>query len=318
MEEAQRFLRYLKILFIPTEGNDYRPRILERRALAGLLFVALAVEGLMAGHILAQVSVKDFLAAVFPASIEAFTNDERAALFLPVLSENTVLMEAAQKKAEDMATQGYFSHESPDGRVPWDFMRATGYEYAHAGENLAVHFYDSADVVSAWMASPTHRSNILKPVYTDIGIGIARGVYEGKETTFVVQFFGTPKKTTPSFFPQLDSHESIEEEGTSVPQVAGESISVPPVSLLSRVFGSPRAVTLGILSSLAVLVGASIFLAFAIKIQIQPVDMLAKGAFVLFVLLGLGALNGYMFASDLNVGESAAATIRAIEPTPHF
>jgi hypothetical protein len=42
------------------------------------------------------------------------------------------------------------------------------------------------------MNSPTHRANIVNPNYTEIGVGTARGTYEGFATVFVVQLFGTP------------------------------------------------------------------------------------------------------------------------------
>ena len=64
--------------------------------------------------------------------------------------------------------------------------------FAKAGENLAVNFYESHDVVDAWMRSPSHRENILNKDFTEIGIGTARGVYQNKEAIFVVQMFGTP------------------------------------------------------------------------------------------------------------------------------
>jgi len=41
------------------------------------------------------------------------------------------------------------------------------------------------------MKSPTHRANILKPEYTDIGLAVKNGVLNGEETTLVVQEFGS-------------------------------------------------------------------------------------------------------------------------------
>jgi hypothetical protein len=56
-------------------------------------------------------------------------------------------------------------------------------------------FDDSEDVEKAWMNSPTHKANILNNRYTEIGISTAIGTYKGEKTTFVVQMFGTPKKS---------------------------------------------------------------------------------------------------------------------------
>ena len=58
----------------------------------------------------------------------------------------------------------------------------------------------------AWMASPTHRANIMNNKYTDIGIGIVRGVIDSHETTVVVQIFGSGNKN-------ISSEEKMEESG---------------------------------------------------------------------------------------------------------
>ena len=103
-----------------------------------------------------------------------------------------MLARGAQLKADDMASKGYFSHTGPDGSAPWKWFQAAGYRYEYAGENLAVNFNESEDVVDAWLKSPTHRANIMKANFTEVGIGVATGTYKGKEATFVVQFFGKP------------------------------------------------------------------------------------------------------------------------------
>ncbi|HWU24727.1 MAG TPA: hypothetical protein VN086_03165 [Candidatus Paceibacterota bacterium] len=41
------------------------------------------------------------------------------------------------------------------------------------------------------MNSPTHHANIVKPQYTRVGYAVAQGVYDGRQTTFVVQEFAT-------------------------------------------------------------------------------------------------------------------------------
>jgi hypothetical protein len=308
----------LKHLFIPVLGNDYRPRLLRRQALTVIVLAVVLVEGLMVVQIVANTYSDTFFAAVLPASIEAFTNDERAALSLSPLSENQILQRAAQRKAEDMASKGYFSHQSPDGRAPWDFMKAAGYNYRHAGENLAIHFYDSADVVSAWMASPTHRANIVKPVYTEIGIGIATGLYEGKQTTFVVQFFGSPKTAAAASQPAVEATLPVPSPAPSVSQaaVAGDSVTAAPASLVARIMGSPRSTAVWVLSSFAALLLVGMLLTFVIKIQVQPLDLLANGTLAVAFIAGLLILNDQFFTSSLKLTQQAAATVQAIEPVP--
>jgi uncharacterized protein YkwD len=102
------------------------------------------------------------------------------------------LNRAAEAKAQDILTNQYFDHYSPSGRSPWDFIRGAGYDYHRAGENLAVGFNSLDDVEKAWLDSPTHAANIFNVNYQDIGIGMARGLLDGKEVVVITQMFGTP------------------------------------------------------------------------------------------------------------------------------
>jgi hypothetical protein len=72
---------------------------------------------------------------------------------------------------------------------------------------------DSEDVVAAWLASPKHRENIMNTRYEEIGIGTARGMYQGKDTVFIVQLFGAPRAV-----PQAPQVAAAMEE-PAVPQV---------------------------------------------------------------------------------------------------
>jgi hypothetical protein len=76
--------------------------------------------------------------------------------------------------------------------MPWNWIRETGYDYSYAGENLAVHFIEAEDVQAGWLASPSHRANIVNTHYLETGIGIASGQFEGSPSIMVVQLFGTP------------------------------------------------------------------------------------------------------------------------------
>ncbi len=132
------------------------------------------------------------VAAVVSSVLIDLANGDRAANSLQSLKLNPVLTAAAQAKANDMASLGYFAHVSPQGLEPWHWFKEAGYTFRYAGENLAIDFSDSGDVERAWMNSPKHRENILDPRFTEIGIATAQGMYQGRLTTFVVQEFGTP------------------------------------------------------------------------------------------------------------------------------
>lgn len=120
------------------------------------------------------------------------TNAERAKYNLPPLTENSALDNAAAAKAQNMFVEDYWAHYSPSGKDPWGFITGTGYKFSYAGENLARNFYTSTEVVNAWMASSSHKENIVNPKYKEIGIAVAQGVLKGQETILVVQEFGTP------------------------------------------------------------------------------------------------------------------------------
>lgn len=131
-------------------------------------------------------------ATVISSSLVLGTNEFRVTNNESALKESSLLNLAAQMKADDMAGKGYFSHVAPNGDLPWVWFNKVGYDYSYAGENLAIDFTESSDITTAWINSAKHKANLLNANFTEIGIGIATGTYEGHATTFVVQFFAKP------------------------------------------------------------------------------------------------------------------------------
>ncbi len=132
------------------------------------------------------------VAAVIAGTVTELTNGVRTEEGVEVLKTDDVLTRIAQARADDMATRGYFSHVSPEGYEPWHWYDQGDYAFTYAGENLALDYTESPDVVRAWLQSPTHRANIVGSQFTRTGVGVASGIYKGKETTFIVQEFATP------------------------------------------------------------------------------------------------------------------------------
>lgn len=174
------------------EPNEYSLDKLQRTAL--MLMAVLTVVTFVGANLQAILwqSSSWLVSTVLPATVIDLTNQERSELNELPLQRNTLLDTAAQLKAKHMAENEYFSHFSPDGVSPWYWFDQADYVYAHAGENLAIHFTDSTEVVEAWMRSPTHRENMVNGKYTEIGVGTAKGTYEGYDTVYVVQLFGAP------------------------------------------------------------------------------------------------------------------------------
>lgn len=182
-------IRHLKDHFIPHARNNH-PHILGNRVL-GLMSIALVGVKILTIALLSFGPVLPaFSSAITPDNIITLTNQSRQDYNLGDLTENSQLDKAAQAKADDMLAKGYFAHVTPDGKTPWDFITAAGYNYMMAGENLAVNFSQAEDVETAWMNSPGHKANILNKNFQDIGIGIAQGQFQGHTATFVVQEFG--------------------------------------------------------------------------------------------------------------------------------
>lgn len=188
------YLKRIKEYFIPEKDNDYKPHFF---GTAGILFLSAVI------IVVFLVSVLQFraissgnYAAIITSVLTDLTNNDRLTQGKGWLTTNQTLVLAAQMKANDMAAKSYFAHTSPEGKSPWYWFKQSGYNFVYAGENLAVNFSDSVDVERAWMNSPGHRANIVNGKYTEIGIATAEGVYNGRPTTFVVQFFGRPAAAT--------------------------------------------------------------------------------------------------------------------------
>ncbi len=105
--------------------------------------------------------------------IAQLSNQYREQAGLPDLITNSILTQSAQAKADDMAKNLYFAHESPSGRTPWSFFDDAGYIYQAAGENLALTNQDPKNVVDGWYNSIKHRENMLSETFTEVGYGVS-------------------------------------------------------------------------------------------------------------------------------------------------
>ena len=65
-------------------------------------------------------------------------NKERVANGLPPLAADPELTVVARKHSGDMFSRGYFAHDTPEGRSPFDRMHEEGVSFLTAGENLAL------------------------------------------------------------------------------------------------------------------------------------------------------------------------------------
>lgn len=105
-------------------------------------------------------------------------NRERVRAGLKPLRHDPELVPVARAHSKDMFVRGYFAHNSPEGKNPFDRMKAAGIRFSAAGENLAL--AQTVEIAHTnLMNSPGHRANILNPSFGRVGIGILDGGFYG-------------------------------------------------------------------------------------------------------------------------------------------
>jgi uncharacterized protein YkwD len=143
------------------------------------------------------------------SSITCLINDERASYGLAPVVPNGSLRQAALSHSNEMISESYFEHTSPGGLTFMDRIEATGYMNGArtwtVGENLVWGtgpLSTPQALVTAWMNSPPHRENLLRPTYRDLGLAAVAGTpVSGKDLTGVTvsseygyRAFGAKKK----------------------------------------------------------------------------------------------------------------------------
>ncbi len=117
------------------------------------------------------------------ADLTAMTNADRAAAGLRALATANDLQSLAQSRANEMARNGRLAHTTNLG------SRVTGWK--RLGENVG-RGPNLRDIETAFMASPSHRENIVDPGFTQIGVGVT---WDGKEYFYVAVVFRQPSST---------------------------------------------------------------------------------------------------------------------------
>jgi hypothetical protein len=135
-----------------------------------------------------------------------WTNQERAKVNVPPLKWNDRLAIAARLHSDEMAKHKDLSHQLAGEPVFTERLLDRGARFSSAAENVG--FADDAETLqSGWMHSPPHRTNLLSPNYTDMGVGIVRS---GDQLWATEDF-----ATTLQRFSSEDFERAIEQEITS-------------------------------------------------------------------------------------------------------
>jgi uncharacterized protein YkwD len=120
--------------------------------------------------------------AQMESSIDCLINVQRTSYGLQPVTLNADLHQAALSHSNEMINQGYFEHTSPAGLTFMDRIEAAGYMNGArtwvVGENLVWGtgpLSTPQALVTAWMNSPPHRENLLRPTFSEIGIAAVPG-----------------------------------------------------------------------------------------------------------------------------------------------
>lgn len=114
-------------------------------------------------------------AEALAAEVVRLTNLERVAAGRSALSGDPAVASAAVAHSVDQAARQRIGHTGSDGANAGARLTRAGFVWRAWGENVAVGQRTAQEVVTAWMNSAGHRSNMLSSSYTKIGIGVATG-----------------------------------------------------------------------------------------------------------------------------------------------
>ena len=124
------------------------------------------------------------------------TNKQRLFRRLPPLVEVNELSRAARRHSEDMLRRRFFSHINPDRKTAADRVKGVlNRQVSASAENLwmrsgTVHSAEKTveEAVAQLMDSRPHRSNIVNPRYTHVGVGVAVTRSEVRVTQLFARF----------------------------------------------------------------------------------------------------------------------------------
>ena len=253
----------LKTLFSPREANNYKSKLIHLSSLSFFILLIIAFQLFITIFHRIKPGVLGFASDINIQEVIDITNQYRLERGLTELQTNSLLNEAARQKAAHMFANNYWAHYSPDGTSPWWFFKNNGYSYTYAGENLARDFGDSQEVVKAWMASPTHKDNIVSSKYKEIGVAVVDGILNGEETTLVVQMFGTSGAAAIPI--QAVSEATPQSLVQANPAVLTSKTMMFPTSIISS-FNLTKSLNIALLALLLLALLADAFLVWKYKI----------------------------------------------------
>src|SRR5579859_1688195 len=125
---------FFRHYFLPHHTNNQRPKLLHHESLFILAVVILSATLVLTNLKIHHPQVLGDAITISTKDLLTLTNQERQKNGDTPLVMNDQLRQAAQMKAKDMFSENYWAHNSPTGKMPWDFIKTAGYDYQYAGE----------------------------------------------------------------------------------------------------------------------------------------------------------------------------------------
>lgn len=236
--------KHAKKVLVPHKENDYRPHLIRAHGIIAVLIIALLAQVVYGFMTTGHLDVLGRVSNIQTVELLEDTNAERQKYGVSALEINAQLSDAAFLKAQNMFKEQYWAHVSPSGTQPWKWFGDVSYNYSYAGENLAKNYPTAQATVDAWMNSPTHRENLLKAQYKDVGFAVVDGELNGRPTTLVVALYGAPVTAT-----------AVQSANVSPPSFSTSAVASTtqnPIAYFGSAIESLSPVTIVILGLLAV------------------------------------------------------------------
>jgi uncharacterized protein YkwD len=124
-----------------------------------------------------------------PNAILSLVNEQRVQAGLSPLMPSVALSEIARRRADDMASNNYYSHRSAEGLFYYDYLSGSGADDTYSCENLDLQFsLAPSRYVSDWMESSAgHKQCLLNENVSDAGYAVSvMNDPKGAQTMYVV------------------------------------------------------------------------------------------------------------------------------------
>ncbi|MGW1138669.1 CAP domain-containing protein [Streptomyces zhihengii] len=167
--------------------TESEPGPVQHRRSAPALAVLLAVTALLGGCTAREPAAAGSTAALgvppgagarstadeYARRVVALVNTRREQAGCEPLRTDDRLAAAARAHAGDMASRGYYEHQSPEGRDGGDRITAEGYRWSRWAENIHKGPEGPEAAVTGWLESPTHEQIVTDCALKDTGVGVS-------------------------------------------------------------------------------------------------------------------------------------------------